>query len=66
MAQISGAGIAHIYVARELLGGRLVSVQDHLARFRSSWGELEHCTKRFPAHLPRPAPFRAPGPHAHS
>ncbi|WP_406173410.1 hypothetical protein [Streptomyces canus] len=45
MAGISNAGVSQIDVAREVLGGRLVSMQDQFwPAFRSSRGELEQCT----------------------
>ena len=45
MAGISNAGVSQIDVAREVLGGRLVSMQDQFwPSFRSSRGELEQCT----------------------
>lgn len=54
MPGISNADVTQIDVAREVLGGRLVSVQDQLSpAFRSSWGELEHRTKLGLAFLPR-------------
>lgn len=54
MAGISNTDVAQIDVAREVLGGRLVSVQDQFSpSFRSSWGELEHRTKLGLAFLPR-------------
>jgi aryl-alcohol dehydrogenase-like predicted oxidoreductase len=44
MAGISNATAAQIDLAQEILGGRLVSVQNEFSpRFRSSEGELEHC-----------------------
>jgi aryl-alcohol dehydrogenase-like predicted oxidoreductase len=44
MAGISNATVAQIDLAQEILGGRLVSVQNEFSpRFRSSEGELEHC-----------------------
>lgn len=45
MAGISNAGVSQIDVAREVLGGRVVSMQDQFwPAFRSSRGELEQCT----------------------
>ena len=44
MAGISNATVAQIDEAQEVLGGRLVSVQNEFSpRFRSSEGELAHC-----------------------
>jgi aryl-alcohol dehydrogenase-like predicted oxidoreductase len=44
MAGVSNATIAQIDEAQQVLGGRLVSVQNEFSlRFRSSEGELEHC-----------------------
>ncbi len=52
-AGISNADIAQIDLADEILGGRLVSVQNQFSpRFRSSLGELEHCAARGIAFLP--------------
>jgi aryl-alcohol dehydrogenase-like predicted oxidoreductase len=46
MAGVSNATVAQIDEAQEVLGGRLVSVQNQFSpRFRSSEGELEHCEK---------------------
>jgi aryl-alcohol dehydrogenase-like predicted oxidoreductase len=46
MAGVSNATVAQIDEAQEVLGGRLVSVQNEFSpRFRSSEGELEHCEK---------------------
>ncbi len=46
MAGISNADVAQIDEAREVLGGRLVSVQNQFSpAFRSSQGELEHCAE---------------------
>ena len=44
MAGVSNATVAQIDQAQEVLGGRLVSVQNQFSpRFRSSEGELAHC-----------------------
>jgi len=53
MAGISNATVAQIDEAMEVLGGRLVSVQNEFSpRFRSSAGELEHCGKIDVAFIP--------------
>ncbi len=53
MAGISNANVAQIDLANEVLGGRLVSVQNQFSpRFRSSQGELEHCAALGIAFLP--------------
>lgn len=53
LAGISNANVAQIDQANELLGGRLVSVQNQFSpAFRSSQGELEHCAKLGIAFLP--------------
>jgi aryl-alcohol dehydrogenase-like predicted oxidoreductase len=53
MAGISNADIAQIDEANEILGGRLVSVQNQFSpAFRSSLGELEHCAALGIAFLP--------------
>ena len=53
MAGISNANIAQIDQANEILGGRLVSVQNQFSpAFRSSLGELEHCATLGIAFLP--------------
>lgn len=53
MAGISNADVAQIDLANEVLGGRLVSVQNQFSpRFRSSQGELEHCAALGVAFLP--------------
>ncbi|UFU06555.1 aldo/keto reductase [Ruania halotolerans] len=53
MAGISNTDIAQIDEANEILGGRLVSVQNQFSpRFRSSQGELEHCAQLGIAFLP--------------
>jgi aryl-alcohol dehydrogenase-like predicted oxidoreductase len=53
MAGISNADPAQIRQAREILGGRLVSVQNQFSpRFRSSEPELELCTELGIAFLP--------------
>jgi aryl-alcohol dehydrogenase-like predicted oxidoreductase len=52
-AGISNADVAQIDLADEILGGRLVSVQNQFSpRFRSSLAELEHCARRGIAFLP--------------
>jgi aryl-alcohol dehydrogenase-like predicted oxidoreductase len=53
MAGISNATVAQIDEAQEVLGGRLVSVQNEFSpRFRSSEGELAHCEKLGLAFIP--------------
>ncbi|GAB3661868.1 aldo/keto reductase [Glycomyces tarimensis] len=53
MAGVSNADVAQIDEANEILGGRLVSVQNQFSpRFRSSRDELEHCAKLGIAFLP--------------
>lgn len=53
MAGISNADVAQIDEAREVLGGRLASVQNQFSpAFRSSQGELEHCAELGIAFLP--------------
>ncbi|MEU1870251.1 MULTISPECIES: aldo/keto reductase [unclassified Streptomyces] len=53
MAGISNADVAQIDEAREVLGGRLVSVQNQFSpAFRSSRRELEHCAELGIAFLP--------------
>lgn len=53
MAGISNANVAQIDEANEILGGRLVSVQNQFSpAFRSSLGELEHCAGLGIAFLP--------------
>lgn len=53
MACISNASIAQIDEADEVLGGRLVSVQNQFSpAFRSSLEELRHCADRGIAFLP--------------
>jgi aryl-alcohol dehydrogenase-like predicted oxidoreductase len=53
MAGISNANVAQIDQANEILGGRLVSVQNQFSpAFRSSLGELEHCAALGIAFLP--------------
>ncbi|THV42182.1 aldo/keto reductase [Glycomyces buryatensis] len=53
MAGISNADIAQIDEANEILGGRLVSVQNQFSpKFRSSEVELEHCAELGIAFLP--------------
>jgi aryl-alcohol dehydrogenase-like predicted oxidoreductase len=53
MAGVSNATVTQIDEAQEVLGGRLVSVQNEFSpRFRSSEGELEHCEKIGVAFIP--------------
>ncbi|GEL95982.1 aldo/keto reductase [Cellulomonas composti] len=53
LAGISNASVAQIDEANEVLGGRLVSVQNQFSpAFRSSLGELEHCAALGIAFLP--------------
>lgn len=53
LAGISNANVEQIDQANELLGGRLVSVQNQFSpAFRSSQGELEHCAQLGIAFLP--------------
>ncbi len=53
MAGVSNANVARIDGAMEVLGGRLVSVQNEFSpRFRSSEGELRHCEELGIAFLP--------------
>ncbi len=53
MAGISNADVRQIDQAREVLGSRLVSVQNQFSpAFRSSLGELEHCASLGIAFLP--------------
>ena len=53
MAGISNATVAQIDEAQQVLGGRLVSVQNQFSpAFRSSLGELEHCAELGIAFLP--------------
>ncbi|MFG6477456.1 aldo/keto reductase [Microbacterium sp. P06] len=53
MAGISNADVAQITLANEVLGGRLVSVQNQFSpAFRSSLSELEHCASLGIAFLP--------------
>lgn len=53
MAGISNASIAQIDEARDILGGRLVSVQNQFSpAFRSSQAELEYCAELGIAFLP--------------
>ena len=53
LAGISNANVEQIDQANELLGGRLVSVQNQFSpAFRSSQGELEHCAELGIAFLP--------------
>ena len=53
MAGVSNATVAQIDEAQQVLGGRLVSVQNEFSpRFRSSEGELEHCEKLGIAFIP--------------
>jgi len=53
LAGISNANVEQIDLANEILGGRLVSVQNQFSpAFRSSQGELEHCAALGIAFLP--------------
>jgi aryl-alcohol dehydrogenase-like predicted oxidoreductase len=53
MAGVSNATVAQIDEAQQVLGGRLVSVQNEFSpRFRSSEGELEHCEQLGIAFIP--------------
>lgn len=53
MAGISNATVSQIDEAREVLGGRLASVQNQFSpAFRSSQAELEHCAQHGIAFLP--------------
>jgi aryl-alcohol dehydrogenase-like predicted oxidoreductase len=53
MAGVSNATLARIDEAQQVLGGRLVSVQNEFSpRFRSSENELEHCEAIGVAFLP--------------
>jgi aryl-alcohol dehydrogenase-like predicted oxidoreductase len=53
LAGISNANVEQIEEANQILGGRLVSVQNQFSpAFRSSLGELEHCAKLGIAFLP--------------
>ncbi|WP_432493725.1 aldo/keto reductase [Kineococcus gypseus] len=53
LAGISNADVAQIDEANEVLGGRLVSVQNQFSpAFRSSLGELQHCAQLGVAFLP--------------
>jgi len=53
MAGISNANVAQIDEANDILGGRLVSVQNQFSpAFRSSLRELEHCAELGIAFLP--------------
>jgi aryl-alcohol dehydrogenase-like predicted oxidoreductase len=53
LAGISNASVAQIDQANEILGGRLVSVQNQFSpAFRSSLDELEHCARLGIAFLP--------------
>jgi aryl-alcohol dehydrogenase-like predicted oxidoreductase len=53
MAGISNATVEQIDQAQDILGGRLVSVQNEFSpRFRSSENELEHCEKIGVAFIP--------------
>jgi aryl-alcohol dehydrogenase-like predicted oxidoreductase len=53
MAGISNATVDQIDEANQVLGGRLVSVQNEFSpRFRSSEGELEHCESIGVAFIP--------------
>ena len=47
MAGISNAEVAMIDAANEVLGGRLVSVQNQFSpRFATTWAELKHCADK--------------------
>jgi aryl-alcohol dehydrogenase-like predicted oxidoreductase len=49
LAGISNANVEQIDLANDVLGGRLVSVQNQFSpTFRSSRGELEHCAELGP------------------
>jgi aryl-alcohol dehydrogenase-like predicted oxidoreductase len=53
LAGISNASVAQIDEANQILGGRLVSVQNQFSpAFRSTLPELEHCAKLGIAFLP--------------
>ncbi len=53
MAGISNASVAQIDEANDVLGGRLVSVQNQFSpAFRSSLAELQHCAEKGIAFLP--------------
>jgi aryl-alcohol dehydrogenase-like predicted oxidoreductase len=53
MAGVSNANVAQIDEAQQVLGGRLVSVQNQFSpRFRSSEGELAHCEQLGIAFIP--------------
>jgi aryl-alcohol dehydrogenase-like predicted oxidoreductase len=53
MAGVSNASVAQIDEAQQVLGGRLVSVQNQFSpRFRSSEGELAHCEQLGIAFIP--------------
>ncbi len=53
MAGVSNATVAQIDEAQQVLGGRLVSVQNQFSpRFRPSEGELEHCERLGIAFIP--------------
>ena len=53
LAGISNASVAQIDLANEILGGRLVSVQNQFSpAFQSSLDELEHCARLGIAFLP--------------
>ncbi|NNC13488.1 aldo/keto reductase [Planctomonas sp. JC2975] len=53
MAGISNASVEQIDIAQDVLGGRLVSVQNQYSpRFRSSQPELDYCTELGIAFLP--------------
>ena len=53
LAGISNANVEQIDLAKEILGGRLASVQNQFSpAFRSSQGELEHCASLGIAFLP--------------
>ena len=53
MVGISNASVEQIALANEILGGRLVSVQNQFSpKFRSSEGELDYCAEHEIAFLP--------------
>lgn len=53
LAGISNATVEQIDLANEVLGGRLVSVQNQFSpTFTSSWSELDHCAAQGIAFLP--------------
>lgn len=47
MAGVSNAEVAMIDAANDVLGGRLVSVQNQFSpRYATTWGEVQHCAKK--------------------